>query len=117
MHSKIYNHKKKNAAQIELERIKAKRIEGTSLSQGQATNYRNFMELKDVAAQLGINGNSFTEFASLFKTVTSSQRFVELKEEEIVLFPISGKLERMLTEALKKQKEVHYSFMKEIEDL
>jgi len=74
-------------------------------------------ELRSVALILRISVAHITHSADVFKLITNSSKFLELTEAEIVQLPISGLTEKKLLEAHRKHKEVHYSFMKEIEDI
>lgn len=106
-HSKIYN--LKNKAQLELSRLKS--------NKGSTMGYIVGFELREVATSLGILIIHVKDSGDVFKLITNSTRFLEMTEAEIVAMPISGPTERRLLEAHKKHKEVHYSFMKEIEEL
>lgn len=84
---------------------------------GSTMGYIVGFELRDVAAILHISITHVKESGDVFKLIVNSTKFLEMTEDEIVKLPISGLTERKLLEAHKKQKEVHYSFMKEIEEI
>lgn len=74
-------------------------------------------ELRDVAAILHLSITHVKDSGDVFRLIINCSKFLAMTEAEIIALPISGPTERRLLEAHKKQKEVHYSFIKEIEEL
>jgi hypothetical protein len=74
-------------------------------------------ELKELAPKFGLDLSDCRDPRAALQLITHTEEFVQLEEEDILEYMISGRTERLLTERLREQKKMHYDFLRDIENI